>query len=226
MAILRFILRKWFVVLLMAIVVSAGLYIEKSQVAPTIPQSGAMRFTTIVKLNNATNANAVFLNNKDTMNEVTIIPVIMTWGNEQKFMDNTSMKYDYSKLNKNWQNIKTYQDKFKWFNEHFIGKYLGNNIYEFTLAFKAEDLKDSQYLEEHGSELLADYVNYAETSGNLIYPQAKFSVIESHQFIDKSEAVTPATLAKKYAVIGFVIGALVGIAVLCVLFLKKNKLKL
>jgi len=224
MDIIKFILKRWYVVLVIALLLSGGLYIEKSKVLPTVPQSGFMSYTAIAKLESSSNSNSLVSNAQGNITEVTIIPIIRTWGNEQKFIDATSEQYDYLKLNKNWPNIKDNKDRFKWLNEHFIINYLGNNIYEFTLAFKAEDLKDSQYIEENGPKLLVDYIDYAGTNSSLIYPGAKFSIIETHQFIDQKEVVTPGTLAKKYAIIGFIVGALVGIAILCVLFLRKNKL--
>ena len=227
MTITKFILKKWYVIIIIALLVSISLYAEKMLITPTIPQSGEMRYTAIVKIENTNNIHEVQLEdnpkNKDIVSEVTIVPIIQTWGNEKNLIDIIHNKYDFLKLNKNWNNLSKNEDKFKWINDHFIVHYMGNNVYEFTLLFKAEDIKDSQYIKENGKNLLNDYIAYAKDASSLVYPNATFGVVETNQFIDEGTIVNQNTLAKKYAVIGFVLGALASIAVLCVCYLKTSK---
>ncbi|WP_295715292.1 hypothetical protein [uncultured Mitsuokella sp.] len=233
MTLANYILKKWYIIIIVALLVSIGLYLEKRTVAPTIPQSGEMVYTSIVKVGSNIDKNhEVYLednskttknNNNNIINEVTIVPIIQTWGNEKKFIDLIHNKYDFLKLNRNWNNLSKNEDKFKWINDHFIVNYMGNNVYEFVLLFKAEDVKDSQYVKENGTDLLNDYIAYAKEASSLVYPNADFNVVENHQFIDEGVIANQQALAKKYAVIGFVLGALASIAVLCVCYLKTNK---
>lgn len=217
----KYILKRWYVVVIFAMLASVALYVEKATI-PTVPQSGAMRFNAIVKVEGINSTKEYYVNERNTIKDVTIIPLIQTWGNEQKFIDATLKKYDYLKFNKNWNSITKQAEKFEWINRHFITKYLGNDVYEFSLVFTSDDVKDYQYVYEYGASFINDYIAYVQDTIEVVYPDARCNVIENHEFVDTTQNINTDTLSRKYAIIGFVLGGVAGIAVLCVLYLKRN----
>lgn len=211
--------KKWFIVILLGILCSAFFYIEKQYVEPIHPKTGIITYTMTVKLND--NNNMRYYMSEGKMYRESIVPFLTMWSNQDKFLRTSEEVYDYNKFNANWDNMKK-SEKFAWLNEHLKCKYVGNNIYEFVFGFKASDAKDDSYVIAYGEKFLQDYLEYAKNVLILVNMSPSFTVLDSYAMKDEIYLEDVTFVQKKYAIIGFILGAVLGITIVFAIAFKKT----
>lgn len=218
---LRFIIKslqkKLYIILIVGIVCSGGLLAEKIFFQPSIPTTGRMVFTEVVKLDRSKQ----FIDEKGNIRDISIAPIVNMWSNKQKFLDKTENQFTYSKFDKNWNNYQSEQ-KFSWIDKHFRLKLLGNDTYEFVLEFKSEDAKDSEYIKKVGIQFLDEFVKYSNGVSSVILGEANIQVIDTYQFANNHENALGGQILLKYAIIGFALGCLVSCTVVVIVEKRKR----
>lgn len=205
---IRMIIKKWYVILLCAVIAAAGLYIEKSRVSPVVPQSGDMTYVRVVKFTNV----PVSVTNQTTT-EIDLTQIAGSWTNLADFIEDLDADYDMKKVNTQWETLPSSQ-KLTWMNDHFKIQKIGPGMYELALQFAKKDPKDADYLEDNHVKLLDSYEDYFKTAAAMVTSDTNMTTVKEAQLVDdNSMEAAPAKIEKKYAVIGFVLGALVGVVI-------------
>lgn len=202
--------KKWYVIFICAIVCSGGLYFEKSRVAPIVPQTGDMTYIRVVKFDKIPT-----LTVSQTSTEIDLTNLMKSWSNLIALQNNIEEKMVMKKFNPEWFQTADSQ-KIKWMSEHFRIQHLGPGLYELIIQFTKKDAKDSQYVEENHDLLMDTYMSSFKQSASIITDNTDLTIVQETQHIDVSKNVTKTDSEKKYAIIGFVLGALVGLVLVVV----------
>lgn len=214
--VLKYITSKWYVVLICAILGSGVLYVEKSQVAPSVAMTGDQLYTRLARfepLPIATIGNGA--------EEIDLTDMLASKRVLNAFINDTGAQLDFEKLCTGWHNL-SLLEKTTWIGKHISVTRVGVGVYEMEIQFVATDARDAAYVEEN-SGLMMDILGQtvedetAAQTGN-----AKLVTVEEKNFVDMKEAVSQGSLQKKYAIIGFILGALVGLSVCAVLSLRRK----
>ncbi len=213
---IQYIIKKWYIVLLCALIGASALYFEKSSVKPSIPQNGDVTYTRLVRFDPV----PVFVIGQDGY-EIDINKALGMWGNRQKFIDVLDTEFVGEQISVGWNDLKV-SEKFDWMNQHFRAGKIGPGVYELVLQIKKNEPKDIDYLTENGNRLMDAYESYVINSAKEITGNSQMSVIQNYSLIENEDAVQPETLVKKYSIIGFVLGAMVGITGLSIIAIKKS----
>ena len=215
-----FILRRWFVVLICAAIGAGALYVEKTQVAPSSPVNGDLLYARLVRL--------------DPMPEQELpagmIPqeglsspnALLTWRAQESMMADLGNAMDIGKLCTEWGTLKL-SDRITWVNTHIHIIHMGQGMYEMEVQFRSTDAKDADYIREHAGLMMDTLAASAE---RILAPHtngARLVTVDSFSLESDGADVTQRDLSKKYAIIGFVLGALIGMAVLAVLSLRRKE---
>lgn len=208
---LLYLLKKSYIILACAIIVSLGLYIEKANLTPIVPETGNITFTQNVRIQ-PINPVELDLTTNGSKNIATIEPYFSTWGFMKGFITHSKSDFDYSQFNKNWNNLE-WSEKADWMNQHFHITYLGNNVYEFVLQFAATDAKSSDYVQNHGKEFLHNYIEAGTQSYSKINPVQSIQYLDFYEFEDRPQAVNKQTIVLHYTIAGFVLGLFLGLTV-------------
>ena len=130
-------------------------------------------------------------------------------------------KYDFSKLEQKWEKLES-SKKYEWFDKHLYTGDMGNNTYEIVLLFKSGEAKDAKYVIENSDSILDDYSLHVQKEASILMDKPEIIKLSAFSSIDDSQNVDPSILPKKYAIVGFILGAFAGTAILCVLALRKG----
>ena len=98
--------------------------------------------------------------------------------------------------------------------EHFRVQKIGPGLYELIVQFNKNDAKDSQYIKEHEVKLMDTYMAYVSQTAKLVTDDTSLTVLKEVQKINEDQVTSKNAIIKKYAIIGFVLGALVGIVII------------
>lgn len=213
------ILKKWYIILFCAIICAAGLYLEKSVVNPPIVQSGDMTYIRVVKFNTV----PVFTAGQNS-NEIAMDDLMKAWPNLSDLIMQLDQSYEMEKVDKQWKTL-SQTKKFDWVNNHFRTDNIGPGMYELILQFPKKDPKDPQYLAKNINRLLDDYESYFQKTSSLVTNDTNLTTVKEFQLNDDQDAPTQTQVEKKYAIIGFILGALVGVVIVTVWNKRKEHLK-
>lgn len=213
------IVKKWYVILICAIVCASGLYFEKSQVHTVVPQTGDMTYIRVVRFDTV----PVFTANQ-TSTEINMTNLMKAWSNLTELDSQIEENFDMSKMNANWDTVSDSQ-KVKWVGEHFLVQNMGPGLYELIIQFTKQDAKDSQYIKENSIALMNLYENYFLKTSTLVTKDTRLSTVKEIQNINEDKVVSKENIEKKYAVIGFILGALVGVVIVMAWNAKKHLVK-
>ena len=81
------------------------------------------------------------------------------------------------------------------------------------IQFTKKDAKDSQYIKENNTNLMDAYQTYFSKTSALVTKDTGLSTVKEFQSINEDKVVSKGIIKKKYALIGFVLGALIGIVI-------------
>jgi uncharacterized membrane protein len=213
------IIKKWYVILICAIVCASGLYFEKSQIHTVVPQTGDMTYIRVVRFNTV----PVFTANQ-TSTEIDVTNLMKAWSNLTELNSQIEENFDMNKMNADWNKISDSQ-KVKWLGEHFRVQNMGPGLYELIIQFTKQDAKDSQYIKENRIALMNLYENHFLKMSTLVTKDTSLSTVKELQNINEDKIVSKENIEKKYAVIGFILGALVGVVIVMAWNAKKHLVK-
>ena len=235
---LRYILKKWYIILICAVLGAGALFMEKSIISPvtqdTIKQSDIF-YTAVIHFTNPIPKTTINSEEKNSEkenwinginvieHEVTINYPILMFSNKQKFLNQTEPAFDYEKLSKGWSK-KSVTEKFKWIGDHLEANYFAPGTYEVVFKIPATEVKDDEYIREIGDKYLDTYLNYVKECSRLVYDNPDFVVTDRYNLFSNkgNDKATVQSVKKKYIVAGFVLGGVLGTAVLAVLSLRKK----
>ncbi len=213
------IIKKWYVILICAVVCAGGLYFEKSQVHTVVPQTGDMTYIRVVRFDTVPVFNA-----NQTSTEINMTNLMKSWSTLTDLDAQIETSLDMSKMNGDWDKTADSQ-KIKWLGDHFRVQNMGPGLYELIIQFSKKDAKNSQYIKENSVNLMNMYEAHFSKSAALVTNDTSLSTVKEIQNINEDKVISKENIEKKYAVIGFILGALVGVVIVMAWNAKKRLAK-
>lgn len=207
---LNSIVKKWYVIFLCALLGAGGLYFEKKQVVPAIPQTGDMTYIRVVKFEQIPTETLM-----GTSTEIRMNALVNAWPNLSSLTTRMDDNVEMQKLNPKWTDLAQSQ-KFKWLTGHFRVNWIGPGMYELIFSMKKNEAKDADYIKANHENLIGEYEDYFKESARMVTNDTNLTTVKKFELIEESGMPTVPQIEKKYAIIGFVLGALVGIVIVMV----------
>lgn len=207
---LNSIIKKWYVIFLCALLGAGGLYFEKKQVVPAIPQTGDMTYIRVVKFEQIPTETLM-----GTSTEIRMNALVNAWPNLSSLTTRMDDNVEMQKLNPKWTDFAQSQ-KFKWLTGHFRVNWIGPGMYELIFSMKKNEAKDADYIKANHENLIGEYEDYFKESARMVTNDTNLTTVKKFELIEESGMPTVPQIEKKYAIIGFVLGALVGIVIVMV----------
>lgn len=204
------VIKKWYIILLCAVLCAGGLYFEKSKVTVVIPRTSEMTYIRIVQFRPVPVSEE-----KQGGHEINMTNAMNSWPYLSDFGTQMEANFEMNKLSVGWDKQSDLQ-KIKWLGGHFRIKYLGPGLYELSMQFGKKDLKDAEYIKGNSRQLLDTYEKYLSDVSRVMVPDAEVQMAKEMQFIDETEMVKKEVIERKYAVIGAILGAVLGVVLVMV----------
>lgn len=201
-------IKKWYIILICAVLCAAGMYYEKSRVNVVVPQTGEMLYIRVVKFNSI----PLFEANQTTK-EIDITKLNDSWSHMSGLEARIEKKFDIQKLNPKWNDIDDKQKR-TWMGEHFRIEHIGPGMYELIMQFSDKEAKDAKYIKENSGELMDEYMESLSEITSLVTSNTKLRTIKEVNEINDGKVALKSTIEKKYAFVGFFLGGLVGIVII------------
>lgn len=214
---LKYVIKHWYVVLLFAIVGAVALYVEKAQVAPSVAVNGNLLYTRIVKFEPVP-----YVSYGGEAKEIDVTGVITSWRAAHTFFSDMENNVDIEKICIGWGNLNL-NERMNWVEKHVRFIKIGPGLYELEIRLAATDGKDTAYVEENYEKMMDSYVETVRKTANPIINNSQIKVVDTFNLADTRQEVTQAGLQKKYIIVGFVLGGLVGMAILALLSLRARE---
>ena len=215
----RGLVRRWYVILICAILCAGGLYFEKSKINTVIIPCADMTYIRVVRFNNV----PVFTANQ-TSKEIEMGNLMNMNSTVAEFESQIETQFEIKKMNSNWGKLAN-SEKLSWIGKHFRIHNVGPGIYELIIQFNKKDVADIQYVKDNNASMMDAYEAHFSKTAALVTPDTSVTQIKSFESIDEDKVVSKAGIEKKYAVIGFVLGALIGIIVVMAWDARKRLIK-
>lgn len=214
---LQTIIKKWYIILICAVLCAGGLYLEKGRVNTIVPQTGDMTYIRVVKFNIVP---SITIN--QTSEEIDLTNLMKAWSNQINLESQLESAYDMDKMNPKWDTTAESQ-KMDWLGTHFRIQNMGPGLYELIIQFSKQDAKDSNYIKDNNQLLMDTYETYFLKTARMVTDDTKVSTIKEVQYLDEPNVVPIATIQKKYAVIGLILGILLGVVIVMILDARTEK---
>lgn len=208
--------RKWWFVVLLGLLFSAGSAYEKSISDNWIVQSGNVVITKTFTVENFEKYLTANYNQKFNIDKFCDLYQI-----QKNMIKVTDEKYDYSAFNLNWKKLNEAQ-KYDWLQNHFSINDFGLGVYELVFELNENDSKEIEYVKKEAKNFLNDYFNVLIVELQKLEPDLKIKVIDEIEVYPTEISIDKNSIIKKYAVIGFIAGCLLGIVIL---FVREMSLK-
>lgn len=200
------IMRKWYVILICAVICAGGLYIEKEKIHPGVPASGDMTYIRVVQFEEVPLLAG---------QEIVVDKGLYAWPNLTKLKDQLESSFNMNKLDSDWE-VKKTSTKFSWEGGHFRANRISPGTYELIVSFSKMDGKDEDYIKENADKLLDIYESYFQKVAATNISNLEMRTIDHYNLIENDFTSSREGIGKKYAIIGFVLGALVGVVIVMV----------
>lgn len=207
---LNSIIKKWYVIFLCALLGAGGLYFEKKQVVPAIPQTGDMTYIRVVKFEQIPTETLM-----GTSTEIRMNALVNAWPNLSSLTTRMDNHVEMQKLYPKWTDLAQSQ-KFKWLTGHFRVNWIGPGMYELIFQMKKNEAKDADYIKANHENLIGEYEDYFKESAGIVTNDTSLTIVKNFELIEEASIPTAPQVEKKYGVIGFVLGALVGVVIVMV----------
>jgi hypothetical protein len=204
------VLSKWYIVLICAFITSGMLYFEKSKVNPSIQQTGDMIFTRTVKFNKIPTFTA-----GQTTTEINLSKIMKMASSQEYMIKILEDNFKTSKLDKSLDKMSNL-NKLIWVDKHFYVEKVGPGVYELVMKYSRNDPKDAEYIIDNSSALIETYEKAFKESSKMLISDTSFDEIKNYDIIENISTNNESNMNKKYAIIGFVLGALIGIVMVMV----------
>lgn len=207
---LNSIIKKWYVIFLCALLGTGGLYFEKSLVVPAVPQTGDLTYIRVVKFEQIPTETLM-----GTSTEIRMNDLVNAWSNLSSLTTRMDNHVEMQKLYPKWTDLVQSQ-KFKWLTGHFRVNWIGPGMYELIFQMKKNEAKDADYIKANHENLIGEYEDYFKESAGIVTNDTSLTIVKNFELIEEADIPTAPQVEKKYGVIGFVLGALVGVVIVMV----------
>lgn len=204
------ILSKWYIVLLCAIVTSGMVCFEKNKINPSVKQTGDMIYTRTVRFQKVPTYTM-----GQTTTEIDLSKIMKMVSNQENMMKLLESTFIIKKLDSTVDKMNDI-NKLKWINKHFYAEKVGPGVYELVMKYEKNEPKDAEYIESNNQALMDAFENCFQNSATLLVDDASLTTVRNYKVLEELSPNVENNFNKKYAFIGFVLGALIGIVTVMV----------
>lgn len=202
-----FIKKKWWIVLLCAILGGLALAGERYFFAPRIVvQSGNIHMEKMIKVTEV----------EDTARDILSAysrgygDILLSYGELYQFQKETESDFQYEKFNANWPNMRE-EERLNWLQKRlFVNRFIGG-VYQFIFVLKPDDAKDDSYAREKAESYLDRFVSYGKSRITFINEGSSFQEMDHLALLPEERVATRNAVYAKYGAAGVILGALVGV---------------
>ena len=213
------VLKKWWIILLTGLIISAGLVYEKAIITNYVIKSGEVWYTKIISIENFGS-----LTHYDDEKKFKSPSYMTNYKTINNFIKNTEEEFDYKQFCLNWDN-KSETERYKWVQRHFIINDFGGGIYELCFRLGNNEPKELDYVLKNGRRYLKKYFNYSKAELEKIDKDIRFKELSKFEVVPQEKVINKNYIIKKYALIGFVLGVLVATFVVVIDALRKENVR-
>lgn len=207
--------RKLCFVFLSGLVCSVALTLEKSQTSDFKIESG----------NFVTTAFCVVNDSREGLNsnyEINYGNIINSNSNLKRFLRNTANTINYSCINRNWESL-VEDKKLTWLRDHMKTYPSHAGIIEFVFYLNENEPKDIEYLKNNANQLMDSFIATSAATIKSIRSESTIKVIDKTVVLPEYRILEKKQILIKYAIIGFVLGAILSMLVLLIAALGRKK---
>ena len=194
--------KKYWVVLLCMALFAIALSVEK------------MCFTEVVYTPTSAyvqKAVSISLKDKNARNEsINNAAVLVSPLMYDEFIRHAQEKYDYSKIVKGWDGL-SIDKKVEWWKKHLGVDNVSSGFCMYSFYIPAEEIVDAPYVRENADRFLMDYIEFSQQRLQKYLGTEGYNIEDSIEISSEQQIVSSNKRIAKYAVIGMVLGAMVGI---------------
>ena len=206
--------KRWYIIFILGLLVSIGMVCEKNYTGVYKIKTGNSLQTRIVELKK--------YDYKNVSNEFALEKYMKVYSVIDDFLKTSEARYDYSGIVKGWASF-DYEKKYKWVQQHIYIHNLGENIYEVCLNIPVKEANDLDYILQINSKLLDDYIAFANNKILELRVGNQIRVLNSFEMLPVEQNVNKNQILKKYAIMGFVLGAVLAVVGISITSLKGYK---
>lgn len=204
---------KWFIAVILALLLGAGLAYEKRGSGGSISVSTSAYAQNLVR---------IVLNDNIKINEIKDDGLFSNSSlTKYGFMKESEKKFDYSKFNANFP-LLNQENRFSWINKRLWTTAYYPNLFLVSFCVTDEDAKDMEYTNANAEAVVAEYVNYCDR----LLQKAGIGHIEvvDRLFLPAEGAtLTVKSVASKYGAVGAVLGFCLGLLIIAGISMRKMK---
>lgn len=205
---------KFIYIILLAIIFSLGLVIEKTFFTDYVIQS--TRFHTKKTIKIEYNQPLMFNNSLDYGT------FLKSYSEIDLFLKQSENRFDYKKINSDWDKLTEIQ-KVEWLQKHIHVVDIHSGVIQFIFILSADDAKDYEYIKLYGTKYLDEYISFAESRINQITPQSQFKEVSTYTLEPKLLANDKNIIIIKYGIIGAVLGTIIGVVIVFLISIRNEK---
>lgn len=205
---------KFIYIILLAIIFSLGLVIEKTFFTDYVIQS--TRFYTEKTIKIEYNQPLMFNNSLDYGT------FLKSYSEIDLFLKQSANRFDYKKINSDWDKLTEIQ-KVEWLQKHIHVVDIHSGVIQFIFTLSADDAKDYEYIKLYGTKYLDEYISFAESRINQITPQSQFKEVSTYTLEPKLLANDKNIIIIKYGIIGAVLGTIIGVVIVFLISIRNEK---
>ena len=205
---------KFIYIILLAIIFSLGLVIEKIFFTDYVIQS--TRFHTEKTIKIEYNQPLMFNNSLDYGT------FLKSYSEIDLFLKQSENRFDYKKINSDWDKLTEIQ-KVEWLQKHIHVVDIHSGVIQFIFTLSADDAKDYEYIKLYGTKYLDEYISFAESRINQITPQSQFKEVSTYTLEPKLLANDKNIIIIKYGIIGAVLGTIIGVVIVFLISIRNEK---
>lgn len=205
---------KFIYIILLAIIFSLGLVIEKTFFTDYVIQSTRFRTEKTIKIEY--NQPLMFNNSLDYGT------FLKSYSEIDLFLKQSENRFDYKKINSDWDKLTEIQ-KVEWLQKHIHVVDIHSGVIQFIFTLSADDAKDYEYIKLYGTKYLDEYISFAESRINQITPQSQFKEVSTYTLEPKLLANDKNIIIIKYGIIGAVLGTIIGVVIVFLISIRNEK---
>lgn len=200
------------IILTAGIIFSLAIMTAKYMFTDTAVRHGNYQYVRMVQVENQNNPNFdynAFFNSP---------------ANFYQYIENVNQDFDFAKINSAWKR-KTKSEQINWLKTHIKITSFHSNAFVISVNFDGNITPDIDYMKQHGSLIVDDFIRAGEISLTKIVPEASFKIVSQDQTIPEIQNIDRENGLVKYAFLGFLFGIIIIIGVLYLIEWKRSILK-
>lgn len=214
--------RRWWVIVLCAVLVAGALGGEKAFFGDSITKSG-LYFAEQSVLVTYPEGEGTFVHpaNGSGGSMPGGSKYFTSFSMYDAFLQEMGDRYDFDKLEAGW-NTMSKEQRLIWLQKHLLVGGEGN-AEVFTLYLPSSVRKDDDYLKEHGKAILGDYIAFTKGRLELAGLHPTYTQTTDLEALPEVTQVSKKRILAKYGAVGAFLGALLGAFILLVNAMRKSR---